>query len=287
MDNKKICCIADTDIKSKVMVLLEEIQWRINLTIPLLSDNDSVVEYEVVIFVLSNGARNNPSIQTLLKEASDLNKIFLPSIIGNGLIKNWLLKRKFAKNNFHSPYYYLNNVKDMLLFYTQLMSFSGSTVVGDPFGRVYTFYADTDCQIIRNQDVIAEISAGQSIDVTLYLGKHRLKITTTALDLTKELDLSVNDIENSEKITIDTKFIPEVTITSSIDMSIIEGKQFLAAIRENEATIIKLLPGTHKLKFQHPIHKNLNRYITVRIKVDEDIGIVYNFPYSPKVCSFC
>ena len=48
----------------------------------------------------------------------------------------------------------------------------------------------------------------------------------------------------------------------------------------------KLLPGTHKLKFQHPIHKNLNRYITVKIKVDEDMGIVYNFPYSPKVCSF-
>ena len=46
MDNKKICCIADTDIKPKVMVLLEEIQSRINLTIPLLGDNDSVVEYE-------------------------------------------------------------------------------------------------------------------------------------------------------------------------------------------------------------------------------------------------
>ena len=286
MDNKKICCIADTDIKPKVMVLLEEIQSRINLTIPLLGDNDSVVEYEVVIFVLSNGAHNNPSIQTLLKEASDLNKIFLPPIIGNGLIKNLLLKRKFAKNDFHSPYYYLNNVKDMLIFYTQLMSFSGSTVVGDPFGRVYTFNADTDCQIIRNHDVIAEITAGQSRDVTLYLGKHRLKITTTALDLTKELDLSVNDIENTEKITIDTKFIPEVKIISSMDMSIIEGKQLLTDIRENEATIIKLIPGTHKLKFQHPIHKNLNRYITVKIKVDEDIGIVYNFPYSPKVCSF-
>lgn len=69
MDNKKICCIADTDIKPKVMMLLEEIQSRINLTIPLLGDNDSVVEYEVVLFVLSNGAHNNPSIQTLLKEA--------------------------------------------------------------------------------------------------------------------------------------------------------------------------------------------------------------------------
>ena len=99
MDNKKICCIADTDIKPKVMMLLEEIQSRINLTIPLLGDNDSVVEYEVVLFVLSNGAHNNPRIQTLLKEASDLNKIFLPSIIGNGLIKNLLLKRKFAKND--------------------------------------------------------------------------------------------------------------------------------------------------------------------------------------------
>ena len=82
------------------------------------------------------------------------------------------------------------------------------------------------------------------------------------------------------------KFIPEVKIISSMDMSIIEGKQLLTDIRENEATIIKLIPGTHKLKFQHPIHKNLNRYITVKIKVDEDIGIVYNFPYSPKVCSF-
>ena len=104
--------------------------------------------------------------------------------------------------------------------------------------------------------------------------------------MTKELSLSVDDIDSTEKIIIDTKFIPDVKITSSMDMSIIEDKQLITDIRENESKIIKLLPSTHKLKFQHPIHKNLNRYITVKIKVDEDIGIVYNFPYSPKVCSF-
>ena len=181
MDKKRISCIADIDIKPRVKVLLEEIQSRIDLTIPLLGDNDSVVEYEVVFFVLSNGASKNPCIQTLLKEASDLNKIFLPAIIGEGWFKNWLLKRKFKSVGFHSPYYYLNNVKDMLIIYTQLMSFSGSIVVGDPFGRLYTFNSDANCQIVRNNDVIAEITAGQSRDVTLYLGKHKLKIITTAL----------------------------------------------------------------------------------------------------------
>lgn len=284
MDNKKICCIADADIELKVLVLLDEIQSRIHLTIPILGENDTIIDYEVVIFFLSDGALKNDAIQTLLNEASGLNKIFLPTIIGKGLIKNWLLKRKFKKWDFHSQYYSINNVGDKLKLYTQLMSFSGATVVGDPFGREYTFSSDVDCQIIRNHIVIAEILAGQSKNVTFYTTKHRLNITSPALGLTKEINLSVNNIDIKEIARIDTKFVSDVKITSSMDFSIIENERFITDIKANESKIIKLTPGTHKLKFQHHVHKNLNRYITVKIKFDTDIGIVYNFPYSPKVC---
>lgn len=286
MNSKKICCIASSDIDQKVRELLDEIQSRIHLTIPVLVPNDSVVDYEVVISVLSDGARNDNDVLTLLKEASNLNKIFLPIIFSGSTLKNWFLKRRFKGPDLRAPYYSLNKTQNMLSFYSQLMSLSGSAVVGDPFGKVYTFLSDQDCQIIKNHDVIAEIKGGQSQNVTLYLGRHKLKIKCGSLDLTKDLTINVDNLETADDVAVNTRFIPDVKITSSMDFALYEGKEYITDVSSTQDTIIKLTPGSHKLKFQHPVHKNLNRYITIKIKVDENKGIVYDFPYSPKECSF-
>ena len=104
--------------------------------------------------------------------------------------------------------------------------------------------------------------------------------------MTKDLTLNVDNIESDDNVVIDIRFIPDVKITSSMDFSLYEGNEFITNVSSTQETIIKLAPGTHKLKFQHSVHKNLNRYINVKIRVDENKGIVYNFPYSPKECSF-
>ena len=78
---KKICCIAAADVQQEVRTLLDDIRSRIHLTIPILGKNNSVVDYEVVIFVLSGEAKQDECVNVLLKEASDLNKIFLPVIL--------------------------------------------------------------------------------------------------------------------------------------------------------------------------------------------------------------
>ena len=286
MDNKKICCIASSDVMNEVLLLLDDIQSRIHLSIPILDETQSVVDFEVVIFVLSNGAKTDSGIAVQLKEASDLNKSFLPVIIGGNWWKNWLLKSTFKGPNFHSNYYSLHKISHMLGFCSQLISFSGATVVGDPFGRVYTFTSDQDCQIIRNHVVIAEIPGGQSQDVTLYLGTHKLKIKCNSLNVIKNVTLLVDDIETSEKEIISSRFISDVKITSSIDCSIYENNRLITNITAQEETIIHLQPGAHKLKFLHPVHKNLNRYISLKIKPDENKGIVYNCPFSPSECPF-
>jgi len=283
---KRICCITSENAQNEVKVLLDEIQSRIHLTIPILSTHESIIDYEVVIFVLSNSAINDFDLNKQLQEASGLNKIFLPIIIGGNWWKDWLLKRKYKGPDLHTGIYSLRKVSHMLSFYTQLMSFSGATIIGDPFGCVYTFRSDVDCQIIRNHDIIAEIYSGESKNVTLYLGNHKLKLQSVALDLEKDVNIHVDDIDNNEETIIEMKFIPDIKITSSIDCSIHENNEFLTYIQSGEEKILKLLPGHHKLKFQHPLHKNLNRYINVKIKVNEDKKIVYEFPKSPKECSY-
>ena len=284
--SKKICCIASSDSLSDTENLLKEIRSRIKVDIPLLKSYHSVMNYEIVVFVLSKGSTNNVDIRRKIKEACDLNKIFLPIIIGGNWWKSWYLLHKYRWPNFHTDVYLLNNMKSIQKFYTQLMSFSGAHISGDPFGKTFIFITDKDCKIIRNQEVIAEISSNVPQDVTLFKGKHCLQLHCKEFDVIKSLDICVDILDNEQKEVIKIRFVSSIKIRASLNCSLYEDDRFISEISNNQETVIYLLPGKHKLKFLHPIYKNLNRYITIRTTVDEDKGIIYDFPKKPKECEF-
>lgn len=89
---------------------------------------------------------------------------------------------------------------------------------------------------------------------------------------------------------IDAKTV--LTVTKShdrlgkIDCSIYDNNRLITNLTAQEEAIIHLRPGTHKVKFQHPVYRNLNGYISLKIKPDENKGIVYNCPFSPSEYSF-
>lgn len=283
---KKICTLAASDIEEDARVLLDEIRQRIHLAIPLLASGGNVADYDVVIFVLSRAAAHDESIGSRLKEASGLNKTFIPVIFGGNPWKNLYLRFKFRDYRFRSSYYYVSRIRHKLSLFSQLVSISGAMVVGDPLGKVFSFTSDLDCRIVRDGEIIAEIKKGRPQDVTLYLGKHHLTIKCSGTDAVKEVTISVDSLEDTDKETINTRFISKVRITSSINCTLYDNNNKINAVRAHEAMVIWLTAGAHRLKFLHPVHRSLNRYVTLKLRPDEDKIVEYNFPRTPEVRPF-
>lgn len=284
--SRRICCIASSDSLSDTENLLKEIRSRIKIDIPLLKSYQSVIKYDIFVFVLSKGAINNADIRRQVKEACDLNKTFLPIIIGGNWWKSWYLLHKYRWPNFHSDVYLLNNMKSIKKFYTQLMSLAGAHISGDPFGKTFVFITDKDCKIIRNQEVIAEVASNVPQDVTLFIGNHCLQLYCKEFDVIKSLNICVDTLDNEQKEVVTISFVSSIKIRASLNCSLYEEDRFISKISKNQETVIYLLSGKHKLKFLHPKHKNLNRYITIRTTAGEDKGIIYDFPQKPKECNF-
>lgn len=280
---RNICCVCAQDIKGAMECLLNEIETRTNISIPVVDNDVSMANFDVVIPAISQGAIADDDIPSLLKKASHLNKTFLPVLMGNCMWKNWNLKRKFKGFEFRSPYYCLNKDNDRLRFFSQLVSLSGLEIVGDPYGRVFSVVADQDCQVIRSNEVIAELFGGQPKDITLYLGRHKLNVKCKCFDISKVLILKVDDISSDDKESIKISFFLKLIIESTANCLLYDGDAFLAKIICNQESVIQLPPGHHKLKFEHPTCKYLNRYCS--INMNKSKRVVYTFPSSPQECS--
>lgn len=249
----------------------------------MLGNNDRISDYDAVVLIVSDGTLHSETTVMRLKEALAMNLTVLPVVIGGNWWSNVWLRRKFKEYRFRSPYSFIAKESDKLGLYSQLIALSGAMIAGDPFGRIYSFLSDLDCQIIRDGEVIAEIKGGKPTDVSLYLGKHHLKIKCKEPDAVKELTISVDSIEVEEKTAISTRFMSIIRISSDINCSLYENNMLIKGIRANQDEIVYLPVGTHKLKFRHPVYSNLNRYVTVKLRPDENIRVVYTFPHTPKV----
>lgn len=279
---RKICCIHACDVEREVKALLDDIRFRIHQTIPVLLPHDSVAGYEVFVFVLSPAALTDSRLERRLKEVSDLNRIFLPVIIGGNSFTNWLLKKRYKGPNLRAGFYTLQKEEHRLRFYAQLMSYAGAVVTGDTFGQIFRFSSGVACKLLRNNEVIAELpGGGKSQDVTLFCGEHALKFVCDSLKCTKELTLSVGHIDNSDLRTIDVKFCSDVILFSNINYAVYDDNALIAELVANTSAMVYLPPGRHKLRFIHPLHKNLNRYIEVTIKPDEAKRITCIVPRKP------
>ena len=225
---KKICCIAAADVQQEVRTLLDDIRSRIRLAIPILGKNNSVVDYEVAIFVLSGEAKQDECVNVLLKEASDLNKIFLPVILGGNWWKSWLLKRRYKGPDLRAPFFELRKEAQVIEFFRQIVGYSGSKICGDVYGSMFEFNVDSDCKVFRNNELIAETVNSHNIEIVLYPGVHKLVFRSIIYpELSEVVKIKVKNF-NSE-IKMDVKIVGGDTFTVkgvTFEMVYIEGGEF-------------------------------------------------------------
>lgn len=281
MGLKKYCCIVADDSLAAAKELMSEIDKHIGLSIAILNNTESTVEYGVVLIVISKGLMKDACLERQLKEARDLNKTFIPVILAGNWINRLLLKQKFKSSNFCKRHIYsLGKTSEMLAFYKQLMSLAGCTISGDPFGKVFTFISDSDCKISRKGEVIAEITKDIPKKVTLYKGTHNLKVSNVSRGSDMHMAIKVDKLESMPTI-IEARFHCDVYIKSGIDCTLFENDEEVARLIAGETTIVKLWTGNHKLKFAHPKQIRLNRYISLNIAPNESKYIVHRPPKSP------
>lgn len=286
MGLKKYCCIVADDSLAAAKELMSEIDKHIGLSIAILNNTESSVEYGVVLIVISKGLMKDACLERQLKEARDLNKTFIPVILAGNWINRLLLKQKFKSSNFCKRHIYsLGKTSETLAFYKQLMSLAGCTISGDPFGKVFTFISDSDCKISRKGEVIAEITKDIPKKVTLYKGKHDLKVSNALIGSDLNIVTKVDSLEGVRPSTIEVRFHCDVYIKSEIDCTLLENDVEIARLAGGETTVVKLWAGSHKLKFAHPKQIRLNRYISLNIAPNESKYIVHRPPKSPReVC---
>ena len=169
---KRFCCIGP--VSSHDSEFFYVVRKYTKVQIDWLRPSDSVEEYDVVVFVLSEEVLSNEKIKQL-KEASDLNKIFLPVILGGNWWKSWLLKRRYKGPDLRTPFFELRKEAQMIEFLRQVASYGGSKICGDIYGSVFEFNVDLDCKVFRNKELIAETENSHDIKIVLCKGVHKLE----------------------------------------------------------------------------------------------------------------
>ena len=200
---KKICCISSIEVTSQVQEMLNLIRKHTKVNTILITPSESIMDFDVVIFVLSKDALSDEFVLNNLKEASDLNKTFVPVILGGNFFTNWLLKKRYQGPDLRTPFLSLTKEDDMFAFMQQLASLGGSKILGDAYGIEAEFNVDLDCNVLRNNEFIAESNTSKSIKVTLYKGKHKLIFQSKKYpDLSTELKIKVKKMSSPISINV-------------------------------------------------------------------------------------
>lgn len=201
---KKICCICSIEATSQVQEMLNLIRRYTKVNTILITPSESIVDFDVVIFVLSKDALSDEFVLNNIKFASDLNKTFVPVIIGGNFFTNWLLKKRYQGPDLRTPFLSLKKDDDMFAFIQQLASFGGSKILGDAYGIDVEFNVDLDCKVLRNDVFIAESNPSKLVKITLYKGNHRLIFQSKKYpDLSTEVKIKVKNL--STRISKDVK----------------------------------------------------------------------------------
>ena len=131
---------------SKTEDLLDVVRNYTKVNIILMSHSESIADFEVAVFVLSKESLEDEQVGKWLKEASDLNKTFIPVILGGNFITNWLLQRRYKGPNLRTSFLTLRKENNMSTFLKQLAGYGGSKVHGDVYGTEVEFHDDLDCK---------------------------------------------------------------------------------------------------------------------------------------------
>jgi len=194
---KTICCISSNGNYSHAEKLCLDIKKYLGVSITMANSADfPVQDYDVVLYVHSKESLSDTTVCNLLIQAYNLNKTFLPVIIGGTYFHNLILKFKYNGPNLRTSFLSIKNRNKLFELYNRIASLSGVKLVGDPIGAKFICRTDYDCKLIRSNTVIAELKANVATTINLYYGSHKIIALSKAdKKIKKDFFISVDNID--------------------------------------------------------------------------------------------
>lgn len=201
--NKTICCIsakADWYESSKLCKIIKE---KLGVDIDTLGSDGTIQEYDIIIYVHSSKSSTDKVLCKWLKEACDLNKTFLPVIIGGSWISNKSVISNYVGPSLRTNFLQLYKEEDSFEFFNMVASFAGVQLNGDVLGAQVTLLADKDCNVYRDNQHIASLQVGVPYIVLLYEGNHKLIFKATEDErIQSEKIINISSIKDNYKINV-------------------------------------------------------------------------------------
>jgi len=281
---KTICCISSKKDWHDTMQLCKRVKDKTGIEFSILSSTDAIIDYDTVIYIHSKNAVEDAQVEKWLKEASDLNKTFIPVIIGGNWLSNKLDILKYKGPNLRSQFLQLRKDEEFLELCNTLTSFSGKMLAGDAYGATVDFLFDIDTKIIKDGSVIAEIQANTKTPVTLYIGEHHLKYQPSIDGLFCKDDIVIISSVEEHKI-VDYHFCEQVKVYSDILCDVFQNDRYVSRIKPNETSILALIAGTSKILFQSVDFPDYCTKMMMGISSGNNEPINLTFTYQLRVCA--
>lgn len=167
MSYNLISCICSYKDIDKVHDFLDDIYSRSSLSIRISDTEDSVISSDVILYVHSANCLNDETVSSFLRIAYNVNKTFIPFILGGNAITNSYLRGRYDGPNLRTDFIFLNNKENLNEFYSRLYSITGKELIGDAYGIDVIFDVDLDCKVFKNGTTVAELKADS--DVSQYI----------------------------------------------------------------------------------------------------------------------
>jgi len=289
MDNmsKTICCISSKKDWQESIKLCKFIYDKTGISISVLNSMDSVVNYDVVIYVHSKNSAEDGQIQKWLKEASDLNKMFVPVIIGGNVISNKYLAYKYNGPNLRTDFISLCGDNQKFDFLDTLASLSGACLQGDVIGAKVNLVSDLDAKVYRDNKYIAELKANCSTAINLRTGVHCLQVIPSIENpFTRDIKIAIANERRSEKEEI--HFLVTCILCSDLDCKVYHDGRYIGQLSGGQKSTFQLLNTKSKLSF---ICESNGSKLEEFIEIDGDLneGLSHEFSVSftapIKICS--
>ena len=285
MATKSICCISSKRDWQDSLQLCKRVKDKTGIIISVLNSSDSTVDFDAVLYIHSKSAIEDSQVSKWLKEASDLNKTFIPVIIGGNIISNKFLIFKYRGPNLRSSFLQLRKDDDYLELCKTLTAYVGKILSGDAYGATVNFVFDVDCKIVKDGMVIAEVLADAVTPVTLYLGTHNL---TYQPDIDKRMSinevLDIKDLEQS--LDVEFNFCKKVNVSTDILCDVYQNDRLVARLNPNEPQNLPLIAGRCNLCFQSVDYQDINKILTTKIE-EENCPIDIKFTADIELLSDC
>ena len=232
---KSFCCISSKKDWQDSLQLSKRVKEMIGINISVLNSSDTTIDYDVVIYIHSKHAIADLQVLKWLKEASDLNKTFIPVIIGGNIISNKYLEFKYNGPNLRTVFIHLSNNNDRFEFMDRLASIAGLSLNGDVVGATVSLESDVKAKVYRNSEHIADLEANEPFYINLYLGEHTLDFKC-ASDASLSCQKKIQIDNTHGKYSISVSFYRKCDILSDMHCNVFQNGKFLGEVMANQET---------------------------------------------------